>query len=339
MRRYAPTPGRDAREDRLTEALAATLEAAPEAGRWLVGRWFRHEPVGQLHVETQRWVGPGERIDLELVFGSVNRPELRVWFEAKVDADAVAEQPTRYLHLLEQLPGRSHLSWLLPVGAAVKGGSPDGVREHTWQALASELDRWLRHLDENERHSYAAGVVREFNRHLEEEGLAVTQPLNAQDVAAFEGFPVANARMVEILRLATSQIVARRGHRNGRNWFPRTAEFWEHVGHDELWPESAFFEWYGGPDAYRHDPAGKWVIGAGVSWEQGSEPSERVHPDWFGRRYAEGFEYGASRRKMVYLLRYFTPADLAAYPTLDEQADSLARWALATWDLLESDPL
>src|SRR5438093_934708 len=63
LRRFRPTAGRDAYEDRLTEALAATLEGAPAATRELVSRWFDARPAGALQVATQRWAALSERID------------------------------------------------------------------------------------------------------------------------------------------------------------------------------------------------------------------------------------------------------------------------------------
>src|SRR4051794_40956260 len=97
LRKYTPTVDRDAREDRLTEALAATFEAAPDAARALVTEWFDVRPEGPLTVATQKRVRPGERLDLELVFGPPNRRNLTVWLEAKVDAGAFAGQVARCL--------------------------------------------------------------------------------------------------------------------------------------------------------------------------------------------------------------------------------------------------
>src|SRR5438874_148669 len=92
LQQFARTPGRDAREDRLTEALAATFEASPEAARFVVGEWFALAPAGELTVTTQRWARATERLDLELVFGALNHPEARVWLEAKVDATPYRQQ-------------------------------------------------------------------------------------------------------------------------------------------------------------------------------------------------------------------------------------------------------
>ena len=94
------------------------------------------------------------------------------------------------------------------------------------------------------------------------------------------------------------------------------------------------YEWYGETDSLRENPTGQWVIGAGATWDDA--PSETDHADWFDRRYKQDFERSANG---FHLFRYITPADLAKYATLDEQASALASWALETWALLDADPL
>jgi hypothetical protein len=167
LRRYTATADRDSREDRLTEALAATFEAAPEAARALVDNWFGIRPDGPLVVTTQKRVRPGERLDLEVVFGSLNRRNLTVWLEAKVGAGAYREQVTRYQEAQASVQGERRLCWLLPVERQVHGGSPEGVLERTWVDVAVALNRWLRRLHPSELPMYPAMIVREFVEHLE----------------------------------------------------------------------------------------------------------------------------------------------------------------------------
>jgi hypothetical protein len=336
LRRFRATVGRDAFEDRLTEALAATLEAAPAATRELVGRWFDARPEGPLLVATQRWAGAGERIDLELAFGPLQRPELRVWFEAKVDAAPQRDQAERYLAALERLGGPGRLSWLVPVGVGVAGGSPPGAAEHNWQELATVFNDWLAELDAEEAARFGPGLVREFVRHLEEEGLASVSPLDELDAQAINRYWIALARVRELVRLAGAEIASRRGpiyKKETRN----PLDFWEHAQRAEGWSDDSYFEWHGRHDEARLEPVGEWVLGAGVSWNLGNELAERDFAEWYGRRYDEGFERGVSARRVVYLFRYRTLADLARYPTLSEQAQQLANWALESWALLDAD--
>ena len=81
------------------------------------------------------------------------------------------------------------------------------------------------------------------------------------------------------------------------------------------------------------------MLGAGVAWERGAVPREEAYPQWFTRRWEEGFEIGSSSRNVTYLFRYLTLDELASLPTLTEQARHLAVWALETWSLLDQDPL
>ena len=341
LARYRPSELRNAREDRLTEALAATLEACPSLARRLVADWFGRSPSGALTVKTQMWAGPTERIDLELLFGPVNRPEFRAWFESKVDAKPEWDQMRKYQKAARKLGGEPGLSWLLRTGVRPEGEPVSGVGVKTWQDLATLVAGWLRDLDDASVNGYPAGLAREFVRHLEEkEGLAVTQPLNDDDVAALDGYNVALARLREILELARHTINDVRSPEDG-TWSSRGVNFWfwEVVSGGGTLDPKAQFQWHGDVDIHRADPAGKWVVGVGATWNRADAPSEMTHGEWFDNRYEQGFELSAPRRGQIHLCRYMSPSDLAKYSTLDEQGSALASWALETWALLVADPL
>lgn len=98
LRRFGQTPGRDAREDRMTEGLASCLEAAPDAAVKLVERVFEDVtvPSGGLELWTQRPVTQFGRADLVLHFGR-GSSALRVQFEVKVAAPAERAQGDKYI--------------------------------------------------------------------------------------------------------------------------------------------------------------------------------------------------------------------------------------------------
>lgn len=338
LRRFRPTPGRDPQEDPLTEALAVTFEAAPDAAAFLARAWFGRRPEGDVTVRTQRWVRKRERLDLEVLFGPVGKPDFRLWFEAKIDAPPTREQACRYLEALGELSGEGRLSWLLPVGVAVRGGSPDGVPEHTWQDLALTLNEWLGTLGSDERERYSGWLVEQFVNHLEQKKVAVTTPLDPSDVLAIDGYDLATRRVAELRRLTASRIHAHRPMVHHGKDSPAALGFFEHVEHAGTWPDTCYFEWGGTRDERRHDPAGVYAISAGVTWETAHAPGEADHRDWFGRRYDDGFELGASRWT-VHLHRYRTLEELTGLPDLAAQAASLAEWALEAWKILEDDPL
>lgn len=181
LRQYRYSPLREAREDRLTEALAATLEAAPDAATAMVADWFRnHDSETQVEVgepvavRTQRPAGLRGRVDLELVFGKPSRPMFRLWVECKVDAPAERPQIERYLAALPtahpKCPGRA--CWLLPLDRDVEGGTPSDAPVFRWTDVAAGLDDWRSALPREEQAGFAAELVREFLRHLEEQELA-----------------------------------------------------------------------------------------------------------------------------------------------------------------------
>lgn len=97
--RFIPGDRRDPFEERLTEALAGTLRAAPEAACELE-LVRRLDPTtmtaGELTVTPQRWTRDGDRVDVELCFGPVAQPKALVWLELKVDAPPDASQMRRY---------------------------------------------------------------------------------------------------------------------------------------------------------------------------------------------------------------------------------------------------
>jgi len=115
--RFAPTGLRNPREERFTEAFAATLEAAPELAETLVERWSKRYrdggnwddlpagKLGPLEVQTQRRADRLDRVDIELLFGPRANPALRVWLELKRDAPLGPGQLERYGKALRRLPG------------------------------------------------------------------------------------------------------------------------------------------------------------------------------------------------------------------------------------------
>ncbi len=189
LRQYGTTPGRHPHEDQLTEALAATLDAAPAAARTLVERFFGTKALptdGACRVCSQPDPGEHGRADLELAFGPAGRPDLRVWFENKVDSTAYRSQGERYIGRLEELQGlqggESRFAWVLRVGHDVDGDPPEGVPVFTWQDVASALHEWRDR--QEDRESYATRLAAEFVKHLEEEGLAHTRALSERDALA-----------------------------------------------------------------------------------------------------------------------------------------------------------
>jgi hypothetical protein len=288
--RYTATPGRDPREDALTETLAATLEAVPDAARAVAEAWFGDAPAGDLVVKTQRRTEAGERIDLELLFGPVSSPNLLVWLEAKVGARPFREQAERYLRsLANQHTARFEFAWLLPVGVQPVDGTPEGAPVHTWQELAHVLLRWLESVDPAKRQQYGPVLVDQFLRHLEEQTLASTQPLDEQDALALNRYDLALARIEEVISQARAEISRRWGPvvSSERQRLPYFVDHWEpRTSGGRAWPWAEYyFEW----NCLRHDarpyPKGEWIIGVGASFPLSNAPSPQQHAAWLAPLY------------------------------------------------------
>ena len=341
LRRYAVTPGRDAREDRLTEALAATLQAAPDAARALVSAFFAVKLAGIPSVTTQRRTDRGDRVDLEIRVGSDTRPEFVAWIEAKVDAVPGRDQAERYLTAARALGCEARVCWLLPVGVQVQGGTPEGVPVHTWQELAVALATWVDSLPPTMHDLHGPRLAAEFIRHLEqEEALAATQPFSAVDATAINQFPTAAAKLQLVVQHASALLHARWGALDGlaARGLP---DFLEHVpthstGHTPWpWPSEHCFEWHGRLDKARESPNGEWVIGAGAAFPVASAPND--NEPWVTPALARGFEYGRGGGWM-FLCRYLTLAELAAEGRQSQQSLFLAQWLSSTFQHLEDLP-
>src|SRR3954449_6561865 len=137
LTRFPHTPGRDRKEERLTEAFAATLRAAPELARTVVTDLFelKRPPEGEATVTPQRRTGLGlQRVDIEIRFGPRPTPILRVWLELKWGAAPDGEQLAEYDQALQAQPGPFQLALITPAPVlAPPPGTPARVRCATWQ--------------------------------------------------------------------------------------------------------------------------------------------------------------------------------------------------------------
>lgn len=373
LQKYTRTPGRNPREDRLTEALAVTLNRAPDAARFLVRKLFTELEVptkSRAEARTQVWTRRG-RVDLALVFGAENG-DLLVWFENKVDAPPEAEQGKRYI---EELKAREEegrcatwgFGWILkrkndlvdPPAAATVG---------TWQTLGEHLREWLVQGDHGEPDEHGRWFVEQFLDHLEkEEFLAITEPLGHDDIEVLAGYDVARSRMRGLAELVDHEVKKQWGDfpeaertrletevwgGSAGWWLSRPNQdvgFWftypaARRGTSGDWPRDWYFQIVGGDDRLRQAPEGKWVFGAGLAF---GAPREQV-PDgfyeWVKRLLDLGFESGEERGP-------YAGRQVGRYLTLDEmfeelggdgirqQARRLADWAVEAFDELNRVPM
>lgn len=250
LRQYETTSGRHPREDQLTEALAATLDAAPDAAKRLVERIFHHGESAidsPCRVRSQPDPGQHGRADLEIAFGPEDRPSLRVWFENKVDSPAYGDQGERYMRRLEELRsldgGSWRFAWILRVGSTVEDGPFERASVVTWQDLASVLDEWRARQDDQE--SYATRLVAEFVKHLEEQGLGRTRALSERDALALNWHEEAQLPARQLVEQARALVRERWGEFDAPLQDTRVRDplwFWRHYpkhgpGRSLRWPE------------------------------------------------------------------------------------------------------
>lgn len=354
LRQYGTTPGRYPREDQLTEALAATLDAAPDAARTLVKRFFGAEVPNDVPCRVCSQPDPGEhgRADLELAFGPEGRPVLRVWFENKVDSPAYRSQGERYIGRLEDLQGLQggewRFAWVLRVGHDVDGDPPEGVPVFTWQDVASVLHEWRAHQEDQE--SYATRLVSEFVKHLEEERLGHTRALSERDALALNWHEEAQLSARALVEQGRDLVHQRWGEPDPPKQEVRRRDplwFWRHYtkhgpGRSLRWPkEGSWFEWHARRDAARspENQLGEVVLGAGVVFLEQDAPREEDDESWLGRFYGRGFEYGGGDvRGHFFLFRYMRLGELVGLPDIGAQAQALADFVIKSWEMLEDDP-
>lgn len=351
LQRYQRTAGRDAREDRLTEALAVTLEAAPGAARHVVRKHFDVCVPSDPRVATQVHRPGVGRVDLELCFDHPAQRALIIWLEAKVDSRAFRAQGEKYMRELGRRPSESwRFAWLMRGDHDVEGDVPDGAKRLTWQELGSSLREWLGGQG-GSREDYGRTLVSEFLDHLEgEERLAFTQRLAADDAGALDAYAVAVGRLRELLdqtKALLEQEWGRRDPAGGESWRRRSSQklpdFYLALRRgrrnvESSWPKSCYFEWHGRRDDAREQPHGLWVIGAGVTFPAAAAPDEAKFREWFDELRGAGFEHGSGwRNEYEHVFKYLTLAKLAEEcdgRDVGVQAKQLADWVIRVLDEL-----
>lgn len=380
--RFSATASRNPAEERLTEAFAATLEAAPALCEALTARWSKPYsdgnwsplpplPLGTPEVRTQRRANGRERVDIEMLFGPLARPVLRVWLELKQDADPDPDQLGRYLKALRELGGPHRLLLVAPSNAKFPepGELPEETGIETWTGVATEIQRWLSAKASAGPDSYGQGLARAFATYLEEERLSTTEPFTLADALALQQHEQARSRMAEIVKVADSELANRFTIRTDlaeggsgdryKNRARDPLDFWRgynlaQAGSSEIdgsgarrpppgWEEVArdcYFEWHARDDADRVDRIGQRVFGAGLTLT-GNWVRAREERDWFEPLEARGFELSAraeSSGELLYLFRYRYPAEFVGAPNLQAQAEALQRWVVESFEIIAGSP-
>lgn len=342
-------PARDPAEERLTEAFAATLRSGENAVRHLLrALGVTDLPAADVEVTTQRYTSAGDRVDIEVRFGPVQRPALLVWLELKWDADPDDEQLRRYRAALDALGWeQTHLVFVGRSGVMPSKTSP-GIHE-SWQHIALALLRWLQSTDNPDLHESV--MAREFIAYLEENNLAATEAFGIADALALSSITQAHARIKQVIERAASDVAAEfvtgtvKGYERAEWAHVRDPmDFWKNYGppapNPSGWPQSHWLEWHAREDHLRERPRSEAVFGAGVASEAADAFEDESYGDWLRHMGTLGFEYSGvrPRRDHVYLFRYLQPAELVAAGDLEEQGHLLGRWVRESFALLLANP-
>lgn len=202
--RYVTSPGRDPREDRLTQVSAAVLERVPGLARELMLGWLdpRTAPttetstpttealwrrVDSLPAETpalastQRFLPPNRRVDLELRLPAPDGGlAATVWVEVKHGTDPSRGQVPGYL---SSCPDNTRVVLLstrerLPILDLSE--CPESVPQRTWQETANRARRFARRVDD----PVARWLLDEWLIYLREEGLMDPVSLGPEHMTA-----------------------------------------------------------------------------------------------------------------------------------------------------------
>jgi hypothetical protein len=335
----------DPAENRLTEAFASILERVEGLGAQLVAEWCDiAEPEGALEVRTQRTTASGKFVDLELVFGDIAGPDLRVWVEIKHGAGLHQDQLENYEADIAFEKQRSWRLTLLAPRTAMPH-TPPQVDAVTWQTVAvslraldrrgdlSEVDRWL---------------VDEFVTYLKEEALTDEEALTAAHAFALSARPSSERAIARVIEFARVVVDAEWGmptgfKKKGGSTPDYGVGWWSAhtVGQGALAATSwgdAWFDWTLLSDEFRPDSHDGIAFFAGPSFKSAKDnPTNKAGNEaWLASLRALGFE----RVQSWYwrLWRSLYPEQLMVDQTVEEQGRRLGEWVVESFRQAAANP-
>jgi hypothetical protein len=336
---YTPSHVRNPREDMLTDPEVARRIA----DEWILGRMGlgtsraarAQSPARvseQLHVQTQRRLRTGDRIDLELRFGRRARPAVLIWVEAKLCARLSGEtQLIDYARALSAEPADERLLVLLaPFGYELppEAPAPESVVHTDWRRVARIIrGRAREHVAQPiiGSESYASRVVRDFLAHLDQRRLAMSEALTLKDALAIAEYEAAAATIGSIWQEADEQIHrkvtnADAGATDTPKPRPRNLDFWRiYAPSTPSLGEGSFLEWNlrGRPP----ELGGRITFGAGLS--PTAALLDQLDADRLTRNHFERFNDGRER-----LFRILPIAHLLSEERIEDQVQMVVRFVL-----------
>jgi hypothetical protein len=341
LTRY-PVRGRfDARENRLTAALAAVLGVSETfCARFVQDLWPPDPSAcgrGPWEVVIQKPVFPAGRrracfIDVEI--RGIHCP-IRMWIEAKVASKLSGpDQLAKYADALKREPEDYRLLVLLAPERRRKELEKHLPRNHevptifrSWSDVHRVLDDWQR--EPNRRHR-ERWLGREVMAYMRDQGHGSVRKLTQKQRQIVDGFDEAQNAVWHLLERASDRLKSD-WHANGA---PQGRKRWEGSGEQRFRPSS---DRGGMRRDYREFCLNFELplsFGAGVYFRPLSEPKKVAVKDYASR---DGWRCDVDGR-VPWLWRDMPIDDLLAQPDLEAQAGALAVFARETFKMLEDSP-
>ena len=344
--RYAPSIALDPRENRLTESFAAVLERVDGLAAELVSRLCGlSAPSEQGWVRTQRSTVGGNFVDLEIGFGPMAAPVLRIWVEIKHGADLHEFQLVNYRRDLSvEIQEDARLIVLAPRGAV---DAADADASIAWQDVCAVMKRFARRSDLG---AVERWLLNEFIVYLREEALTDEDALIPAHAFALAARPASDRVVERLIELAQGVVSKELGQpkdflkRSGSKQPAYGVGWWASYPPNEptqtaqdTW-ESAFLEWTCRADEFRAEPHDGIGFFVGVTFPkmQGSALAKPENAAWVAALGAIGFE-----RVQAWFWRLWKPLypeQLMAETSLADQAHLLGAWVVGAMRELRENP-
>lgn len=340
---YRPLIAHSQEENQRTEALAATLETDRAFALGFLRKCLPAEVSGThetlpISVETQAPAGGRARIDLQVRVGDPAVPAALVWVESKVKSPLSGKnQLQKYDEVLERRAGARgtlvHLrpGWMDPVPRDQRPKRE--MRELTWQDVG-EIARCALG-PEVQRHA----LTRQFLQFLNEENLAMTDPITTLDLLVVEEEERSRAVLRGLLDQIRRHVECKVGPAQGikeRN--VHDIPYWDlrpFPGRHELFP--IWREW-------KIERANSHGVGR-LTFRAGLTLQEHVALDVDKSDHFEGLDFMLIDEPHEGLQRIFRSrpaAELLKFGGVDAQVTELGSWAVKAMqeavDALESCP-
>lgn len=350
--RFLPHPGRDPREESLTEIFAAVLRRSPEAAYEVATTCGLADLAGDetVSIDTQRPAAGLERVDVELLFDSPTAGRRCLWLELKWYAKPDASQVVRYADHLKQIGRPEDRVVLVAPWTSLKRHEQelDQIDCRSWTDVALAIRSVAAG---GQREDVGSWLVDEFLSYLKEQDLSAHEGLELEHLAALHGFHPAQERFLalvdrldqlETLHLAKWRYRSQRRHHERLDYF-RVHKAVTSPGEDELHVNWLLMELHIRPAPSESDKRRPWALGAGFKMGSAAPPDrvlEACNAGSISPRFVhyEAAPYGTGQREEWFVMRHLPLSGIVAEPELDSQVGRLAAFAEESWAVLAARP-